>query len=438
MQTRFAPERLADPTIAEADGILRKCVHCGFCNATCPTYALLGDERDGPRGRIYLIKDMLEGDRPADPTTVKHIDRCLSCLACATTCPSGVDYGRLVDQARIRIEQTYRRPWADRIVRWLLPRVMSRPRLFARALRLGALARPAAPMLPRRLRAMLAALPPRVVGTRPEPMTAPAQIERRMRVALVPGCVQPVLAPEIDEAAIRLLTRRGAEVVVAPDSGCCGALAYHLGQVDEARRCAGANVAAWDHATFDAVAVTASGCGSVVKDYGHVFRGTAQEQAAARVGARTRDVTELVAELGLGPAGKAPRLKVAYHSACSLQHAQKLDRLPRDLLAEAGFDLVEIPEGYMCCGSADTYSLLQPELSDRLRTRKAENIMSTSPDVVAAGNLGCITQIGRALGIPVVHTVELLDWATGGPPPEALTGITPEGAAAGADSSPDL
>jgi glycolate oxidase iron-sulfur subunit len=269
-------------------------------------------------------------------------------------------------------------------------------------------------------------------------MTARAEGDRRMRVALLPGCVQPVLAPEIDEAAIRLLTRRGAEVVVAPDSGCCGALAYHLGQVDEARRCAGANVAAWDHAAFDAVAVTASGCGSVVKDYGHVFRGTAQEQAAGRVGARARDVTELIAQLGLGPAGQAPRLRVAYHSACSLQHGQKLDRLPRDLLAEAGFDVVDIPEGYMCCGSAGTYSLLQPDLSDRLRARKAENIMRTAPDVVAAGNLGCITQIGRALGVPVVHTVALLDWATGGPMPEALERTVPEGAAAGAGSPPTL
>jgi glycolate oxidase iron-sulfur subunit len=426
MQTHFSPERLADPAIAEADSILRTCVHCGFCNATCPTYALLGDERDGPRGRIYLIKDMLEGDRPADPATVRHIDRCLSCLACATTCPSGVDYGHLVDQARIRIEQTYDRPWTDRIVRWLLPRVMARPRLFALALRLGALARPVAALLPKRLRAMLAALPQRAPGASPRPMTAPATNERRLRVAMLPGCVQPVLAPEIDEAAIRLLTRRGAEVAMVPDTGCCGALAYHLGQVDEARRLAAANLAAWDHATFDAVAVTASGCGSVVKDYGHVFRGTTHEQAAARVGARARDVTELIAELGLGPAGRAPRLKVAYHSACSLQHAQKLDRLPRELLSEAGFDLVEIPEGYMCCGSAGTYSLLQPDLSDRLRARKAENIARVAPDVVAAGNLGCITQIGRALDIPVVHTVALLDWATGGPMPEALRGSVEE------------
>jgi glycolate oxidase iron-sulfur subunit len=427
MQTNFSLAQLADPDIAVANDILRSCVHCGFCTATCPTYVLLGDELDSPRGRIYLIKEMLEGDRPATEQVVKHIDRCLTCLSCMTTCPSGVHYMHLVDHARSHIEKTYRRPFLDRAMRALLANLLPYPNRFRLALIGAWLARPLRKLLPGRLGAMLALAPKAIPSPSPvdRPQTFPAQGPRRKRVALLSGCAQPVLAPGINEATVRLLTRHGCEVVVAAGAGCCGALTHHLGKTDSAHALAKATIAAWTREIegegLDAIIINASGCGTTVKDYGFMFR-TDPDWAdkAARVSALTKDVTELMAELGLAAPSVETGQTVAYHSACSMQHGQKIKTLPQALLTQAGFAVKEVPEGHLCCGSAGTYNMLQPETATRLRDRKLANIGKTQPDIIAAGNLGCMTQIGSGTDIPILHTVELLDWATGGPKPQAL------------------
>ncbi|MGE5271393.1 MAG: glycolate oxidase subunit GlcF [Thiohalocapsa sp.] len=442
MQTEFTLAQLADPDVASSEQILRACVHCGFCTATCPTYVLLGDELDSPRGRIYLIKNMLETGGAPSPDTVKHIDRCLSCLACMTTCPSGVHYMHLVDHGRRHIEAHYRRPWAERLLRWLLGRVLTQPALLRLALHAASVARPLMGLLPRKLRPALALMPQAVPASSAveRPQVFPAVGERRLRVALLPGCAQQVLAPTINEATVRLLTRLGAEVVVAAGSSCCGALLHHLGDEHAALRLAGANIDAWETLAaagpLDAIVANASGCGTMLKDYGFLFRSDpACADKAARIAALARDVSEVVAELGLGPLASHPQLggqdapapesglRVAYHSACSLQHGQQIDRAPKELLAAAGFTVVDVPEGHLCCGSAGTYNLLQPELASALRERKLANIASTGADLVAAGNIGCITQLAGEAPLPVVHTVELLDWATGGPMPEALADL---------------
>jgi glycolate oxidase iron-sulfur subunit len=428
MQTSFTLAQLADPDLAEADKILRACVHCGFCTATCPTYVLLGDERDSPRGRIYMIKDMLETGRAADAETVTHVDRCLSCLSCMTTCPSGVHYMHLVDQARAHIEKTHRRPLADRLLRAVLARVLPYPGRFRLAMIAAGLARPLARLFPGRLGAMLALAPRRLPG--PSPMDRPqvfaAEGARRKRVALLTGCAQRVLDPEINEATIRLLTRHGVEVVVAAGAGCCGALVHHMGKIDESHVQARRNIEAWRAAgTLDAVIINTSGCGTTVKDYGYMFRAdAAMAGPAAEISALARDVTEFMAEIGLDARAAAPeKLTVAYHAACSLQHGQKVTAAPKKLLAAAGFAVRDVPEGHLCCGSAGTYNMMQPALARRLQARKIRAIESTGADIVAAGNLGCMIQIGGGTGLPVVHTVQLLDWATGGPRPPALAAV---------------
>ncbi len=427
MQTRFSPEQLTDSGVREADGILRACVHCGFCLATCPTYMLLGDELDSPRGRIYLIKDMLENDRPATARVARHIDRCLSCLSCMTTCPSAVHYQHLVDLARARIARTYLRPWPERLLQVFLAFTLPRPRAFRFALHSARLARPFARRLPGRLKHVAAfapETPPRAPGLDRRQVFEP-EGKRIMRVALLPGCVQQVLAPEINAATIRVLTRHGVEVAVAKGASCCGALVHHMGREDEALRSARANIAAWEglieREGLDAIVVNAAGCGTMVKDYGFMLRDDpAWAGRAARVSGLARDVAEVIADVGLD-APQAPReMVVAYHSACSLQHGQGIHDLPKTLLAGAGYEAREIPEGHICCGSAGTYNLLQPDLAARLAKRKAANIESLHPDAVASGNIGCIVQIARATRIPTLHTVELLDWATGGPVPPAL------------------
>jgi glycolate dehydrogenase iron-sulfur subunit len=427
MQTHFSLTQLADADTAEANKILRACVHCGFCNATCPTYVLLGDELDGPRGRIYLIKEMLEKDRPATADVVKHVDRCLSCLSCMTTCPSGVHYMHLVDQARDRIEATYRRPLADRLLRALLALVLPRPVLFRLALIGATLIRPVASSLPARLRLLANMAPKRLPSASSVdlPQTFPADGARRKRVALLSGCAQQVLAPEINEATVRLLTRHGCEVVVATGAGCCGGLTHHLGR--PALGFARANIDAWtrvlEQGGLDAVVINTSGCGVTVKDYGYMLReDAAYAGKAARISALAKDVAEIMSEITLAPRVGAAGGRVAYHAACSLQHGQRLRQEPQALLAAAGFTVVEVPEAHLCCGSAGTYNMLQPELAARLQQRKVANIESTHPDMVAAGNIGCIEQIAGATSLPVVHSVELLDWATGGPKPRALGG----------------
>jgi len=444
MQTSFSLTRLADPQLAESERILRACVHCGFCTATCPTYVLLGDELDSPRGRIYLIKEMLEQDKPATRDVVRHIDRCLSCLACMTTCPSGVHYMHLVDHGREYIEKTYKRPLADRAIRALLARVLTDPALFRLAVVAGKLARPLAPLLRaigmKRMAAMVRLTP----RTRPAPPAERAKVfsppgRRRGRVALLAGCINPVLAPSTNEAAIRLLNRHGIEVVVAENEGCCGSLTHHMGREEEALASARNNIDAWiaevEGAGLDAILITVSGCGTTVKDYGFMLRGdSAYAGKAAQVSDLAKDVSEYLATLELMPAGAVSGLTVAYHAACSLQHGQKVMHEPKELLCKSGFIVKDVAEGHLCCGSAGTYNILQPDLADRLRDRKVANIERLQPDVIAAGNIGCITQIAAGTAIPVVHTVELIDWATGGPVPEPLRelpGLVGAGAVAG-------
>ena len=435
MKTNLADFIKDTPEGREANAILRACVHCGFCTATCPTYVLLGDELDSPRGRIYLMKDMLEGDKPASEKVVKHIDRCLSCLSCMTTCPSGVHYMHLVDLGRKHIEETYRRPLFDRLLRGVLAAVLPRPGLFRLALLGAKLGRPLAPLLGPRLGAMLGLAPRHLPSPSPvdRPQVFPAEGERRRRVALLIGCAQQVLAPQINEATIRLLTRHGCEVVVARGAGCCGALTHHMGKEAMARQSAEANIRAWqreiDGAGLDAIVINASGCGTTVKDYGFMFREDARLAApAAQVSALTRDISELMAELTLTPPRPLPPLTVAYHAACSLQHGQKVTEAPKALLRAAGFTVREPAEAHLCCGSAVTYNLLQPALAGRLRERKVANLERTGAAVVATGNIGCMAQIGAGSGLPVVHSVELLDWATGGPRPKALHGSEPPAA----------
>jgi glycolate oxidase iron-sulfur subunit len=431
MRTDFTAEQLADPDVAASEKVLRNCTHCGFCTATCPTYVLLGDELDSPRGRIYLIKDMLAGGQVTEDT-VKHIDRCLSCLSCMTTCPSGVNYMHLVDHARRWIEEHYHRRWGEHLLRLFLGAVLSRPPMFRLALHCAAVAKPFSRFLPERLSPLFdlapSSVPPASRNDRASVFAALGK--RRMRVALLPGCAQKVLAPEINEATIRLLTRHGCEVAVAAGNGCCGSLAHHLGQEATALASARANIDAWERERLggglDAIVINASGCGTTVKDYGFMLReDTAYAEKAARIAALAKDVTEVVETLGLSPPVpdvRAAKRRVAYHSACSMQHGQRLHAGPKAVLAAVGFEPIDVPEGHLCCGSAGTYNLLQPEIASTLRDRKLANIAGTRPDLVATGNIGCITQLASGCEVPIVHTVELLDWATGGPAPKALTG----------------
>ena len=429
MQTSFSLAQLADPQVAESEKILRACVHCGFCTATCPTYVLLGDELDSPRGRIYLIKEMLEHDRPATEEVVTHIDRCLSCLACMTTCPSGVHYMHLVDHARAHIEATYRRPMLDRLMRGFLAHVMPHPRRLRLAMLASVLARPFAPLFSaiglKPLAAALRLAPRRAPGSYTGIGVHTAPGPRRGRVAVLGGCANEALMPSITQATIRVLNRHGIEAVLAPWVECCGSLDHHMGREDAALARVRANVDAWtdeiEGQGLDAILVTISGCGTTVKDYGFMLRtDPAYAAKAAKVSSLTRDVSEYLGGLGVMAPTHRSGLTVAYHSACSLQHGQRVHREPKDLLSACGFMVKEIPEAHLCCGSAGTYNILQPEIAGRLRDRKIGNIEKTAPDVIAAGNIGCITQIASGTAIPVVHTVELIDWATGGPVPEAL------------------
>jgi glycolate oxidase iron-sulfur subunit len=435
MKTEFSLAQLANPDIAEADKILRACVHCGFCTATCPTYVLLGDELDSPRGRIYLIKEMLEKDRPPTREVVKHIDRCLSCLACMTTCPSGVNYMHLVDQARVRIEKEYTRPLTERLLRAALAWVLPRPGLFRLSMNLARLGRPLAALLPtpepaspspslwRRIGAMLALAPGKLPAPGPSGGSVfPAIGEKRGRVALLQGCAQQVLAPRINQAAINLLTRHGVEVVLVKDEQCCGALTHHLGRDDDALARARANISVWaaeaERNGLDAILVTTSGCGTVIKDYGFMLREDRQFAAsAAKISALAKDITEYVSAIDLLPPQQQSDIVIAYHSACSLQHGQKITQAPKELLSKNGFVVKDVPESHLCCGSAGTYNILQPDIASRLRDRKVANIATVKPDMIAAGNIGCMVQIASGTSVPVVHTIELLDWATGGSRP---------------------
>ncbi len=431
MKTSFSPAQLADSHMAVSEKILRTCVHCGFCTATCPTYLLLGDELDSPRGRIYMIKDMLENGKPATPDVVKHIDRCLSCLSCMTTCPSGVHYMHLVDHARAHIEKTYARGAADRFMRSLLAFVLPYPERFRIALAGALLAKPlrgligALPFVGKRMSAMIALAPLRFPSREPVALPLPVRQPRKARVAILEGCAQPVLKPSINAAARRLLARNGVEVISPKGEGCCGALVHHMGREHDALAFARRNVDAWiagmDGPGLDAILITASGCGTTVKDYGFMLRDDpAYAEKARRVSAITLDVTQYLSRLDLAQPTRVDKIPIAYHSACSMQHGQQIRDEPKRLLNAAGFAVRDVPEGHICCGSAGVYNILQPEIAGQLRARKVANIERMKPRIIATGNIGCMTQIGLGTAIPIVHTVELLDWASGGPLPEDL------------------
>ncbi|GAA5661884.1 glycolate oxidase subunit GlcF [Brucella intermedia] len=434
MQTHFSPEQLRDPGVSEAEKILRKCVHCGFCTATCPTYVTLGNELDSPRGRIYLIKDMLENGRPADEEIVRHVDRCLSCLSCMTTCPSGVNYMHLVDHARAHIEKTYKRPFMNRFLRGVLAQVLPYPGRFRAALKFAKLGKPFAPLLRksqtlRPVAAMLDLAPRNLPETSRVEAISAAKGEKRGRVAILNGCAQPVLNPGINAATLRLLNRFGIEVVTPKGEGCCGSLVHHMGREEQALEQARHNVDIWtrelEAGGLDAIIVTASGCGTTIKDYGYMLRlDPAYKEKAARVSSLAKDITEYLAGIELPEPDVSQALTVAYHSACSMQHGQKITRQPKDLLSRAGFKVKEPLEGHLCCGSAGTYNILQPEIAVKLRDRKVRNIEATGADLIATGNIGCMTQIATGSKLPIVHTVELIDWAYGGPKPQGLSQIS--------------
>ena len=429
MQTNFTLAQLADPDTAEANKILRNCVHCGFCTATCPTYNLLGDELDSPRGRIYLMKQMLEEGAPATPSVVKHIDRCLSCLSCMTTCPSGVHYMHLVDHSRNYIEKTFKRPFMERLLRNVLALVLPYPQRFRLALLGASLVRPFAKYFPGRWGAMLALAPK--AGAHPPsrddlPQTHRAEGQKRGRVVLMTGCAQQVLEPEINAATIRVLKRHGIEIVIPKGQGCCGALVHHMGREGEAHAQAKANIDCWlkvhEEGQLDAIIINASGCGTTVKDYGYMLReDKSYAGKAAKIAGLTKDITEYLTAIGLLPSVRDTDLTIAYHSACSMQHGQKLKLEPKKLLSDAGFKVRDVPDGHLCCGSAGTYNIMQPAIANELKLRKVANIAKTGSDVIATGNIGCMTQIGSGTDMPILHTVQLLDWATGGPKPPILT-----------------
>ena len=429
MQTRFSPEQLATPRIQLADEILRKCVHCGFCIATCPTYVLRGDELDSPRGRIYQIKEMFEAGKKASAQTTKHLDRCLSCLSCMTTCPSGVHYMHLVDEARAYVQETHTRGLIDRAIRSLLAMVLPYPKRFALSLKAARLARPLAGLFKRvealkPLAAMLEIAPARI--NKPGQLSGTGVHKtdktRSGRVALLTGCANSVLEPSINEATVRVLNRAGIDVAIPAAMGCCGSLEHHLGMEEAALQKVKANVDAWsaeiDGDGLDAIIINASGCGTTIKDYGHMLRlDSTYAKKAAAVSALARDITEYLADMEMDAFPNPQSLRVSYHSACSMQHGQKIKLAPKQLLGKAGFEVVDVPEGHICCGSAGVYNILQSELADELKARKLANIAKTSPEIIATGNIGCITQLAAGADVPVIHTIELLDWAQGGPKP---------------------
>ena len=425
MQTNFTDEQMKDPGIARANEILRTCVHCGFCTATCPTYQILGDELDSPRGRIYLIKDMLENNRVPDEKTVLHVDRCLSCLACMSTCPSGVHYMHLVDHAREYINDNYKRPLFDRAIRFVLSKILPYPSRFRLAIYGAWMAKPFKFAFPSKLKSMMDfapdTMPPPSLMDKPQ--VFPAQGERRKRVVLMTGCAQRALDTDINEATIRLLTRHGCDVVIPQGQGCCGALTHHMGKTHESHKSAAKNINSWmkevNSEGLDAVIINTSGCGTTVKDYGHMFRNDPLAQDAATISALAKDITEVMVDLGLNTIEKR-NIRVAYHAACSLQHGQQIKLAPKRLLAQAGFTVLEPEDPHLCCGSAGTYNLMQPEISGELKARKVATLEAVEPEIISAGNIGCMMQIGSGTGVPVVHTVELLDWATGGPKPAKL------------------
>ena len=413
MRTNFSPAQLADPHLAAVEENLRNCVHCGICTATCPTYVLLGDERDGPRGRIVMMQQMLEENATPSPETVLHVDRCLSCLACRTACPSSVDYARLVDTARAHIETRYNRPPRDRWLRWLIATVMTRPALVQIGLAFAPLGR----WLPGSLGAM--ARMGSGTRRRPSPQAMPVLPANAKRIALMPGCVQKVVAPEIDDAVARVLARRGYAVIPLAAAGCCGSLIHHLGKDEEAKVWAKRAIEAFERAgPFDGVLITATGCSAYLKDLAHPFADDPVWAPRAKAfAAKTRDFLDLAIPM-TGPPSRP--MRVAWQVPCSLQNGLKLADAGKVLLQNAGFEVLDIPENHLCCGSAGSYSILQPEIASQLRARKLSNISSVRPDVIATANIGCLHHLSGPDAPPIVHLAELIDWAEGGATSEFL------------------
>tara|TARA_Y100000590_G_scaffold107752_1_gene122604 strand:+ start:1415 stop:2722 length:1308 start_codon:yes stop_codon:yes gene_type:complete len=432
METNFSDKQLKDKDNKSSEKILRKCVHCGFCNATCPTYRILGDELDGPRGRIYLIKEMLENDKPANEKIVKHIDRCLSCYACMTTCPSGVNYMHLIDHGRQHIEKTYQRPFWDRLTRNALSIVLSDPLNFRIIAILTRFLKPFSFIFPKKIKNMVNLMPKRFPKkTLPNLRIYPAKKRKKpvARVALLTGCVQKVISPQINESTIRLLNRHGIEVIVPKNINCCGSLNYHIGKSDIAKKTFKKNILIWHNEYLknglDAIISNTSGCGTTMKDYGFIFRSDNEiKKKAKKISELTKDITEYLDENVkldfIEEIKKEKKYKIAYHSPCSMQHGQKIHKEPINLIKKTGNEVVDIPDGHICCGSAGTYNLLQTELSKKLLDEKISNIKKIKPQIISTGNIGCITQILQSTKIPILHTVEIIDWYTGGPKPDIL------------------
>ena len=431
METHFSKEQLKDTNNKSSEKIFRKCVHCGFCNATCPTYQLLGDELDGPRGRIYLIKDMLENNKPANEKIVKHIDRCLSCYSCMTTCPSGVNYMHLVDHGRSHIEKTYKRPLGDRFIRDFLSRTLSNSTNFRIIAILTQFIKPLRFFFPKKMREMIRLMP----GKFPKKTLPNMQVYRVRkkkpvaRVALLTGCVQKVISPQINEATIRLLNRHGIEVIVPKGIDCCGSLNHHLGKNDLAHQSFKKNISIWYEEYLknglDAIISNTSGCGTTLKDYGFIFRSDeGLKKKAKKISELTKDITEYLDENVklnfIKNKNGYKEYKIAYHSACSMQHGQKLHQVPINLIKKTGNKVFDIVDGHLCCGSAGTYNLLQNDIAKKLLKNKISNIQKINPQFIATGNIGCITQIANGTKIPILHTVEIIDWYTGGSKPEVL------------------
>ena len=429
MQTSFTDKQLLDKDNKSSESILRKCVHCGMCNATCPTFCVNGEELEGPRGRIYLIKDMLENKKPANKKVAKHIDSCLSCYSCMTTCPSGVNYMHLIDHGRNYVEETYKRPFFDRLFRNVLSFVLPRPKVFLALAYLSKLIKPFSFLLPTFLKNSLNLMPNKIPSKKIETQKIykPESGKIISRVALLTGCVQRVISPEINESTIRILNRHNVEVVVMPEIECCGSLNHHLGKKDLAHQSFVKNIEKWHEEYIanglDAIISNTSGCGTTLKDYGHIFKNNNDlKKKAKKISELTKDVTEYLEEsLDLKiKTSDEKKYKIAYHSACSMQHGQRVHQQPKDLISKTGNEVIDIPEGHLCCGSAGTYNILHQKMAKILLKNKVGNIEKVSPDFISTGNIGCMTQISNGTQIPIIHTVELLDWFTGGPKPYKL------------------
>ena len=429
MQTSFTEKQLENKENKTSETILRKCVHCGMCNATCPTYGINGDELEGPRGRIYLIKDMLENNKPANKKIAQHIDSCLSCYSCMTTCPSGVNYMHLIDHGRNYVEETYKRPFIERTFRNILSFVLPRPKVFLTLAILTKFIKPLSFLMPKFLKNSLNLMPDKIPSKKikTQKIYSPLNGKKISRVALLTGCVQRVISPEINEATIRLLNRHNVEVVVMPDIECCGSLNHHLGKKEKAKISFVKNIESWHEEYLlnglDAIISNTSGCGTTLKDYGHIFKNDKEmKKKAKKISELTKDITEYLDEnLKLDiKKNEEKKYKIAYHSACSMQHGQKIHDQPKELISKTGNEVLDIPDGHLCCGSAGTYNILHQKMAKSLLRNKVNNIEKITPDFISTGNIGCMTQISTGTRIPIIHTVELLDWFTGGPKPYKL------------------